>query len=134
VRRLVVRIVDGDSHGPLRELKRVAREVADNRMRRALRERLHSTDEGQASRAFGVLLRVKRPGFTADDLERVHRIIEVHASDYAFWANDRRTYSIAQRFWTSEWHDELLAAARGERARGARRILDAHRRNWWAGT
>ena len=134
VRVLVLQIVDGERHGPMRELKRVARTVADNPMRRALRRRLHSTEEAQASRALQVLLQVKRPGFTTDDIDRVHRIIESRAARYSYWANDLRASAVAQRFWTSEWHDELLAASRQERQLGARRILDAARRTGWAGT
>jgi hypothetical protein len=116
----------------MRQVQRLARRVADNPLRRALRARLYSDDEHVAWRALVALSAVKHPGFSDDDLERVHQIIERAAGmfDMVYPV----TESLARRFWTNAWHDELLAATRATRDRGARRLLDMYRREQWAGT
>lgn len=131
-RAVVVQYVDGGAHGTMRQLQRVARRVADNPLRRELRARLHSDDEHVAWRALVVLSAIKHPGFSDDDLDRVHRVIERAAAmfDMVYPV----TEALAQRFWTNAWHDELLAASRATRDRGARRLLDTYRREQWAGT
>jgi hypothetical protein len=131
-RAVVVQYVDGGTHGSMRQLQRVARRVADNPLRRALRTRLYSDDEHLAWRALVVLSAVKRPGFTDDDLDRAHVVIERAAA--MFETVYPVTEALARRFWTDAWHDELVAATRATRDRGARRLLDMYRRQQWAGT
>jgi hypothetical protein len=129
---VVIQYVAGGAHGTMRQLQRVARRVADNRLRRELRAHLYSDDEHVAWRALVVLSAVKHPGFSDDDLGRVHVLIEGAAGmfDMVYPV----TEALARRFWTSAWHDELLAATRATRDRGARRLLDMYRREQWAGT
>jgi hypothetical protein len=129
---VVVQYVAGGAHGTMRELQRVARRVADNPLRRDLRAHLYSDDEHVAWRSLVVLSAVKHPGFTDDDRERARVIIERAAGmfDMVYPV----TEALARRFWTSAWHDELLAATRATRDRGARRLLDMYRREQWAGT
>jgi hypothetical protein len=131
-RTVVLQYVEGGTHGTMRELQRVARHVADNPLRRALRTRLHSDDEHVAWRALVVLTAIKHPGFTDDDLDEVHRVIERAAA--MFETVYPVTESLARRFWTDAWHAELVTATRVTRDRAARRLLDMYRRQQWAGT
>jgi hypothetical protein len=127
-REIVVQYADGGTHGALRELRR----VADNPLRRALRAPLFSEDERVAWRALVVASAVKRPGLIGDDIDRAHRVIERAAA--MFDVVYPVTHDLARQYWTNDWHDELVAATRATRDRGARRLLDRYRRHQWAGT
>lgn len=131
---LIVRYVDRGASGALREVRRVARRKADNAVRHALRDRLASDDPLVAWRALYVLDAVKHPGLKARDVANARAVIEAAAGSPSFPFVYPDTERLARRFWSSEWHAELVAHARSTRDLGARRLLDRARAKGWAGT
>src|SRR3954449_7406758 len=68
-RSLVVSTVDGLRHCPMPGLGKLAGAVADNPLRRELRGRLHHQDAARARRALRIVVHVRRPGLTSDNIE-----------------------------------------------------------------
>jgi len=124
----VLQAVDGEKCTPHPGVGRLAGVVADNALRRALRERLHDDDAGRARRALKTLLYVKRPGYSPDDLAVVRRLILASAGRFDWLGS--QTYRLAARFWSAEWATELRDIARqhGPDRAGAKKLLDAMQR------
>jgi hypothetical protein len=123
VSALVLRAVDRGTFWTTREYAALARRFATNALRRALRDRLGSHDEGTAWRACTFLLAVKHPGLDAADRARVRDVLRRRAATGAFVSHHVLRH--AERFWSPEWQEQLRRLARDERDLGARRLLDA---------
>ena len=115
-RVLVLDCVDGRKHTPIAGIAHLAGATANNAMRRALRERLHSNDGATAWKALAALNRVKHPGLTALDLAAARTILLRRP-----WV----PYPLAFRYLSPNWEAELrdIAAQHGEFRAGAKDIL-----------
>ncbi len=109
-RRFVVSCVDGERHCSRPGLGRLARSVADNPLRRALRARLHSLDPAVAQRALRLVLDVRKPGLSEADLGAARRLILDEAGRDRFLRPD--VEDRARRLWSPEWHAELIELSR----------------------
>lgn len=127
-RRLVLRVVDGDCHCGLPGLGRLAGSVADNELRRALRERLRSSDTAVARRALRAIVRVRHPGVSPDDLAIARALVLLDAS--TGWWLSPSVESQARWLWDPQWQSELADTAvhRGPQRVGAKRLLEAAER------
>ena len=124
-RELVMAGVDGRPHCGQAALGRLARAVADNRLRRGLRERLHSVDPATARRALRILTDVRHPGLAAVDLRAARMLVLEDAGTDPFLAP--RVERLARWLWTPQWRDELRDTARrhGPHRAGANRLVEA---------
>jgi len=110
-RAIVLGVVDGRLHTSIAGIARLGRTVADNRLRRELRQRLHSPDDRVARMALHVVVEVPHPGYTSDDVAAARAVLfrEVRRSPYGFAST--RHVRIAFKLLTPEWEQELRATA-----------------------
>jgi hypothetical protein len=115
--------VDGTLHPGHTGAARLARGVANNSLRRALRARLHNRDQAIAYRAAMILGDVKHPGYTAQDLARARSVI-LDAMSSRRWSR-RSEDRAALRLWSPEWESELrdIAAVHGPQRAVAKQLL-----------
>jgi hypothetical protein len=120
-RDLVLKVVDGECHCPAHGIGRLARSVADNGVRRALRERLHSPDGAVARRALRTIVYISRPGMDPSDFETARLLVVLDAGNG--WFLSPSVERLARWMWTPQWRDELRESARdhGPQRSGAKR-------------
>ena len=106
----VLAVVDGQRHCGTPSLGRLARSVADNALRRALRARLHRTDPAVADAALATIVWVRHPGLSPLDRRVAQELllIRVARSTTLTPATDR----ITRWLWSPEWEAELRALVR----------------------
>jgi hypothetical protein len=124
-RELVVSTADGARHCPLPGVGRLAGAVADNSLRRALRSRLHSDDASVARRALRIVVHVRRPGLTADDVEAARALVLADA-ERGLWLSPT-VARLARYLWSREWEAELTALLphHGPQRAAAKRLVEA---------
>ncbi len=100
VRSLVVGLVDGTRHGGRGHVVALARASLNNALRRTLRDRLHSPDPVVAARALHLLVHVRHPGLTNDDLAAA-RLIVLRAVARKRWSSPAAE---ARWLWSEHEH------------------------------
>jgi hypothetical protein len=123
--RYVLDCVDGTRHCASPELAQLAGSVADNPMRRVLRERLHSPDPSVARRALRSLSRVRHPGLTGTDVV-VARELVLAAAARTLWLLPS-VERLARWLWTPEWEAELrdLTQHHGPERAPAKKLIES---------
>ena len=106
-RVVVLSTVDGHRHCPHPGVGRLARAVANNALRRELRERLHHSDAAVARRALRMVVNVRHPGLTPDDLA-VARAGVLADAGRGLWLSPS-VARLATYLWSSDWEAELRA-------------------------
>lgn len=104
-RRYVLGCVDGTKHCDQSGLGPLARSIADNPTRGAVRSRLHSADPRVARRALRTLSRIRRPGLGAADIAVAREIVLTDAA--RTWWLPPNVERLARWLWTPEWEAEL---------------------------
>jgi hypothetical protein len=122
-RRIVMAWVDGQLHPGRAGGVRLAREVADNPMRRALLARLRGKDGDVALRALYALTSVKHPGYSPEDLARAREILLHDINRTRF--PPVPSFRAAMRLWSPEWEAELrdIAVVHGPDRAAAKALL-----------
>ncbi len=123
-RRYVLDCVDGAKHCGQPALGQLARSVADNPLRGALRDRLQSPDTRTANRALRTLLRVRHPGLTNADVERARELVLAGAA-LTPWLLPS-VYRLARWLWDPQWEEELRALTRhhGPERAAAKKLVE----------
>lgn len=106
-RAVVLSTVDGHRHCPYPGVGRLARAVADNALRRELRERLRHSDDAVARRALHMVVNVRRPGLTPDDLAGARALVLAEAGR-GLWLSPS-VARLATYLWSRDWEAELRA-------------------------
>ena len=124
-RTVVLSTVDGERHCPLPGAGRLARAVADNSLRRELRSRLHDPDTAVAGRALRMVVNVRNPGLTADDIAAARALVLADAAR-GQWLSPT-VAKLAAYLWSGEWEAELrrLVPYHGPDRAAAKRLLEA---------
>jgi hypothetical protein len=124
-RDLVLKTVDGECHCGQPGIGRLARSVADNTLRRALRRQLHSADPSIAHRALRTIRYVRRPGVDPYDIEIARSLVLNGAGNGRFLSPG--VERVARWLWTPDWQTELRETAlhHGPHRTGAKRLLEA---------
>ena len=124
-RTVVLSTVDGERHCPLPGAGRLARAVADNSLRRELRARLHDPDTAVARRALRMVVNVRKPGLTADDIAAARALVLADAAR-GQWLSPT-VAKLAAYVWSGEWEAELrrLVPYHGPDRAAAKRLLEA---------
>jgi len=124
-RDVVLSTVDGRRHCPHPGVGRLARAVGDNALRRELRARLHSADGAVARRALRVVVQVRHPGFTSDDIAAARALVIVEAAR-GQWLSPT-VARLAKYFWSNEWEAALRALLpyHGPDRAAAKRLVQA---------
>jgi hypothetical protein len=104
-RAIVLSRVDGRRFCPHPGIGRLARAVADNPLRRELRARLHHRDPAVARRALRMVVNVRRPGLTSDDIAAAQALVLGEAAR-GQWLSPT-VERLALYVWSREWEDEL---------------------------
>jgi hypothetical protein len=128
-RAVVLGTVDGDRHCPHPGVGRLARAVADNPMRRQLRSRLRHPDGAVARRALRMVVNVRHPGLTADEVETARALVLADAA-LGQWLSPS-VARLARFLWSSKWEAELRALLPHhgpDRAAAKRLVENADRR------
>jgi hypothetical protein len=125
VRAVVLSTVDGGRFCPQPGVGRLARAVAHNALRRALRARLHDRDVAVARRALRMVVGVRRPGLTPEDVAAARAIVLADAGR-GQWLSPT-VARLAVYLWTGEWEAELrrLVPHHGPDRAAAKRLLEA---------
>jgi hypothetical protein len=107
-RAIVLGVVDGRLHTPIAGISRLGRAVADNRLRRELRDRLHAANDRVARMALHVVVEVPHPGYTTNDLDAARAVL---LREVGLWPgqgfSSPRHVRIAFKLLTPEWEQEL---------------------------
>jgi hypothetical protein len=127
VATLALGAVDNGFCGTRRQYGRVVRKYATNELRRELRRRLRDTNDDVAWRATWLLMHVRKPGCSPDEIAIVRDGIRERAAHFDFLEHSTRLF--ARRLWTPAWEAELQDLARTERDLGARRLLEDRRQH-----
>ena len=127
-RGVVVSTVDGKRHCPQPGIGKLARAVADNPLRRELRARLHHHDAAVARRALRMVVNVRRPGLTADDLATARALVLAEAAR-GYWLTPT-VARLAAYLWSREWEAELrdLLPYHGPDRAAAKRLIESAER------
>jgi hypothetical protein len=130
-RALVLSTVDGHRHCPQPGIGRLARAAADNRLRRELRVRLHHLDAAVARRALRMVVSVRHPGLTDEDIGAARTIVLADASRGDWLSPTVRR--LAMYLWSSEWETELrnLIPYHGPHRAAAKRLIEAADQRRW---
>lgn len=124
-RAIVLDRVDGRRHCPHPGIGRLARAVADNALRGELRARLHHPDAAVARRALRMVVNVRRPGLTGDDIAGAQALVLAEAAR-GQWLSPT-VERLALYVWSREWEDELRSLLKHhdpDRA-AAKRLINA---------
>ena len=124
-RRYVIDCVDGTKHGASPQLARLARSVADNPMRKALRSRLHASDTRVARRALRMITRVRHPGLTEADIGVARELVLADATRTPWLPPS--VERLARWLWCPEWEAELrdLTQHHGPERAPAKKLTEA---------
>ena len=124
-RTVVLSTVDGQRHCPHPGAGRLARTVADNPLRWELRSRLHHPDSAIARRALRMVVNVRRPGFTPEDIAAAHALVLAEAAR-GNWLSPS-VARLSRYLWSSEWEAELrsIAPYHGPDRAAAKRLIHA---------
>ena len=124
-RTVVLSTVDGERHCPLSGAGRLARAVSDNSLRRELRARLHDPDPAVARRALRMVVNVRKPGLTADDIAAARALVLADAAR-GQWLSPA-VAKLAAYVWSGAWEAELrrLVPYHGPDRAAAKRLLEA---------
>jgi hypothetical protein len=104
-RAVVLSRVDGQRFCPHPGIGRLARAVADNPLRRELRARLHHRDPAVARRALRMVVNVRRPGLSTDDIAAAQALVLAEAAR-GLWLPPT-VERLALYVWSREWEAEL---------------------------
>lgn len=130
-RSVVLSTVDGERHCPLPGVAKLAAATADNSLRRELRARLHDGETVVARRALRVVVKVRKPGLTAEDIAAAQAIVLADAAR-GQWLSPT-VARLAAYFWSPQWEAALRSLVRyhGPDRAAAKRLLAAadQRRN-----
>lgn len=123
-RTIVLSTVDGQRHCPLRGIGKLARRVADNPLRRELRARLHHRDDAVARRALRVVVNVRTPGLSGDDIAAARALVLAEAAR-GRWLSPT-VARLAAYLWSREWESELrdLLPYHGPDRAAAKRLIE----------
>jgi len=123
VRAVVLSCVDGRRFCPQPGVGRLARAVADNRLRRELRARLHARDRRVARRALQMVVNVRTPGLTTDDIAAARALVLAEAGR-GQWLSPT-VARLAVYVWSGDWEAELrsLLAYHGPDRAAAKRLI-----------
>jgi hypothetical protein len=124
-RAVVLTTVDGQRHCPLPGVGKLAGAFADNSLRRDLRERLHNRNTALARRALRIIVHVRHPGLSREDIEAARALVLTEAAR-GLWLSPT-VARLARYLWSSEWEAELatLVPHHGPDRAGAKRLLEA---------
>ena len=124
-RRYVIDCLDGVKHCHQSGVGPLAHAVADNPMRKTLRSRLHSPDDGVARRAIRTLTRVRHPGLTDADVAAA-RVLVLSEAARTPWLPPN-VQRVARWLWTPEWEAELrdLTQHHGPERAPAKKLLES---------
>jgi hypothetical protein len=124
-RRVLLSTVDGQRHCPHPGAGRLARTVADNALRRALRSRLHHRDRAIARRALQMIVNVRHPGFTPEDIAAARALVLAEASR-GNWLSPT-VARLAIYLWSADWEAQLRTALpyHGPDRAAAKRLIAA---------
>jgi hypothetical protein len=124
-RTVVLSTVDGQRHCPHPGVGRLARAVADNSLRRELRARLHHRETTVARRALPMIVNVRNPGLSADDIAAARALV-LAAAARGQWLSPT-VAKLARYVWSAEWQAELrrLVPYHGPDRAPAKRLLAA---------
>jgi hypothetical protein len=128
-RGIVTSTVDGERHCPQPGIGKLAKAVADNPLRRELRARLHHRDAAVARRALRMVVKVRKPGLTADDLAAARALVLAEAAR-GYWLTPTIA-RLAAYLWSREWEAELrdLIPHHGPDRAAAKRLIERRRRD-----
>jgi hypothetical protein len=123
-RAVALSTVDGRRHCPHPGVGRLARAVADNPLRRELRARLHNRDSGVARRALRMVVNVRKPGLTADDIAAARALVLADAAG-GLWLSPG-VARLAAYLWSGEWEADLrgLLPYHGPDRAAAKRLIE----------
>jgi hypothetical protein len=123
-RAVVLSTVDGQRHCPHPGVGRLARAVADNPLRRELRARLHDRDSGVARRALRMVVNVRKPGLTADDIAAARALVLADAAGGLRLSPG--VARLAAYLWSGEWEADLrgLLPYHGPDRAAAKRLIE----------
>jgi hypothetical protein len=123
-RVIVLSSVDGQRHCPFPGVGKLARAVADNSLRRALRARLHHPDTTVARRALRMIADVRAPGLSTDDIAAARALLLADAAR-GRWLS-LTVARLATYVWSGEWEVELRGLTRrhGPDRAAAKRLVD----------
>ena len=123
-RAIVLCTVEGRRHCPHPGVGRLARAVADNSLRRELRTRLHHVDSAVARRALRMIVNVRHPGLTPEDIAAAQVLVLTDAGR-GQWLSPT-VARLAVYLWSSEWEAELrsLLPHHGPDRAAAKRLID----------
>jgi hypothetical protein len=127
-RQYVLDCVDGTKHCGSSEIAQLARSVADNSTRRALRSRLHELDTRIARRAVRAITKVRHPGMTDTDVARARQLVLGDATNTPWLAPNAER--LARWLWTPDWEAELrdLTQHHGPTRAGAKKLIESMER------
>jgi hypothetical protein len=122
-RTIVIAAIDGRLHPGNPGVARIARAVANNALRREVRSRLHHRDPSVAYRALLVVVEIRHPGYTPEDLARAREIVLHEMSKWAYAPT--LSQRAAFRLWSSTWEVELrdIAAVHGPDRAAVKNLL-----------
>ncbi len=117
--------VDGTKHCGYSELALLARSVADNPMRKALRSRLHASDIRVARRVLRSITKVRHPGLTDADIALAQELVLADAARTP-WLSPS-VERLARWLWTPEWEAELrdLTQHHGPERASAKKLVES---------
>jgi hypothetical protein len=94
-------------------------------MRKTVRSRLHSPDDGVARRAIRTLTRVRHPGLTDADVAAARELVLAEASRTPWLPPN--VQRVARWLWTPEWEAELrdLTQHHGPERAPAKKLLES---------
>lgn len=124
-RRYVLDCVDGTKHCSYSEVAQLAGSVADNRMRKALRSRLHLSDTRVARRALRSITKVRHPGLTDADVTVARHLVLADATRTP-WLSPN-VERLARWLWTPDWEAELrdLTQHHGPERAPAKKLIES---------
>jgi hypothetical protein len=125
-RTIVLSTVEGDRHCPHPGVGRLARAVADNKLRRKLRVRLHHADGAMARRALRMIVNIRHPGLSPADIAAARALVLADAAQ-GLWLSPT-VARLATYLWADDWEGELrgLLPHHGPDRAAAKRLINAH--------
>jgi hypothetical protein len=125
-RTIVLSTVEGHWHCPHPGVGRLAGAVADNKVRRELRARLHRADGAMARRALRMIVNIRHPGLSPADIAAARALVLADAAQ-GLWLSPT-VARLATYLWADDWEGELrgLLPHHGPDRAAAKRLVNAH--------